>query len=48
MPLSNASQEKSQPRRINVVGTSGSGKTTVAGAIAERLGLPHIEMDALF
>ena len=31
-----------------MVGTSGSGKTTVARAIAERLGIPHIEMDALF
>jgi len=35
-------------RRINVVGTTGSGKTTVARAISERLGIPHIEMDALF
>ena len=35
-------------RRIAVVGTSGSGKTTFAGALAARLGLPHIELDALF
>jgi adenylate kinase family enzyme len=34
-------------RRIHVVGTSASGKTTVAAAIAQRLGLPHVELDAL-
>ena len=34
-------------RRIVVVGTSGSGKTTVAGQIAQRLGIPHVELDAL-
>jgi adenylate kinase family enzyme len=34
-------------RRINVVGTSGAGKTTTAQQIARRLGLPHIELDAL-
>jgi adenylate kinase family enzyme len=34
-------------RRISVVGTSGSGKTTTASQIAERLGIPHVEMDAL-
>lgn len=34
-------------KRVVVVGTSGSGKTTVARAIAERLDLPRIELDAL-
>lgn len=34
-------------RRISVVGTSGSGKTTTAGQIAQRLGIPHVELDAL-
>ncbi len=34
-------------RRISVVGTSGSGKTTTAAQIAKRLGIPHVEMDAL-
>ncbi len=34
-------------QRISVVGTSGSGKTTVGRAIACRLGIPFIELDAL-
>ncbi len=34
-------------QRISVVGTSGSGKTTVARRIAEALGFPHVELDAL-
>ena len=35
-------------RRIAVVGSSGSGKTTMARAIAERLGHPHLELDSVF
>jgi hypothetical protein len=35
-------------RRINVVGTSCSGKATMARELAARLALPHVEFDALF
>jgi hypothetical protein len=35
-------------QRINVVGTSCSGKTRLARELARRLELPHVEMDALF
>jgi adenylate kinase family enzyme len=34
-------------RRVNVIGTSGSGKTTTGAELARRLGVPHIEVDAL-
>ncbi len=34
-------------RRVVVVGTSGSGKTTVARELSQRLGVPHLELDAL-
>jgi len=37
-----------RPRRILVTGTSGAGKTTVAAALAVRLGIPHTDIDGLY
>jgi adenylate kinase family enzyme len=34
-------------RRVNVKGTSGSGKSIFAAEVARRLGLPYVELDAL-
>ncbi|TAK23362.1 MAG: adenylate kinase [Chloroflexota bacterium] len=34
-------------KRVAVVGTSGSGKTTFAATLAARLGYDHVELDAL-
>ena len=34
--------------RVAVVGSSGSGKTTVAQAISARLDIPHLELDSIF
>lgn len=35
-------------RRLSVVGNSGSGKTTLARRLAAALGVPHLELDAIF
>ncbi|MCG8379852.1 MAG: (d)CMP kinase, partial [Proteobacteria bacterium] len=37
----------SAARRINVVGSSGSGKSTVAKKLAARINAPYVELDAL-
>jgi adenylate kinase family enzyme len=34
--------------RISVVGTTGSGKTTLAHQVSRKLGISHIELDALY
>ena len=38
---------RSPMRRVNVVGTSASGKSSLALALAARLGVPYVELDAL-
>lgn len=34
--------------RICVVGCSGGGKTTIASLLAQRLGVPHLELDSVY
>lgn len=40
--------DKSKLSRVNVVGTSGGGKSTFAKQLSEKLGHPLVEMDQLF
>ncbi len=37
-----------RPGRVLAAGTSGAGKTTLARRVAAVLGVPHVEIDALF
>ena len=46
--LSSLDPLPARPRRVLVAGTSGSGKSTLARQVAGQLGLPYVEIDALF
>ncbi len=37
-----------RPLRVLVAGASGAGKTTVAARVGRAIGVPHVEIDALF
>lgn len=35
-------------KRILIIGSSGAGKTTLAQALSQRLGIPHTELDSIY
>jgi adenylate kinase family enzyme len=39
---------RARPRRVRVLGSSGAGKTTLGRALAERLGVAHLELDSVY
>ena len=41
-------EQNGSVRRVSVVGNSGSGKSTVAAHLSAHLGVPHVELDAIF
>lgn len=47
LPLRAVDPLPHHPRRVLVAGCSGAGKSTVAAALADRLGIPYHELDAL-
>ncbi len=46
--VSNDVAPSAVPQRIVVQGASGSGKTTLAKALARSLGVPYLELDAIY
>ena len=48
LPGSSLSTSEASWRRIAIVGSTCSGKTTLATALGQRLGIPAVEVDALY
>ena len=46
--LSGAVASSGRMRRVSIVGSPGSGKTTVSRHLADRLGVAHVELDSIF